>query len=89
MKEITTTIYKCSICGSTFSEKDKCRNHEKSHTLDEKLNMVENSAVCPMCEGKGWYYGTDGVDTRFCGQCNGLGIVHKMIQTTERIIPID
>lgn len=81
MREVT--YYECSICKQRYERMSSAVDCEKSHMLEEKLHLVPSSIPCPDCEGKGWYYGNDGVDQRFCDTCGGLGVV--IPETTTRV----
>ena len=44
--------------------------------LEHKFEEAPAGAyICPDCNGKGEYYGTDGTDLRWCTTCRGKGFV--------------
>ena len=73
--------YICDFCKKEYNSKDEAWKCEQSHDIDERLKLIEGSIICPMCGGKGWYYGNDGCDTRSCYDCNGKGVVIPIIET--------
>ena len=70
--------YICSVCKQEFTDEKACKLHEIEHT--HELHR------CSICDGEGWYTGSDGVDTRFCSRCNGTGKVIRetRVQVVER-----
>ena len=46
-------------------------------------DFCKKEHYCPICNGKGWYYGNDGCDTRTCGSCNGKQIIIPVIETRK------
>ena len=80
MQEKVVKTYTCDFCKKEHHSKEAALECEQSHNLDERLKLIEGSTICPICKGRGWYYGNDGCDTRTCWDCNGKGI---MIPVTE------
>ena len=83
MKEKTVTTYICDFCGKEYAERDSAIKCESSHDLEERLELIKDSVICPTCKGQGWYWGNDGCDSRTCYACNGKGIIIPVIETRK------
>lgn len=81
MHEKVVKTYICDFCKKEYYTKEAAWKCESSHDIDERLKLIEGSIICPTCNGKGWYYGNDGCDTRTCGTCNGKKIIIPVIET--------
>ena len=64
--------YVCEKCKKEFFSKDVYEKHMLEHKFEE---ASAGAYICPDCNGKGEYYGTDGTDLRWCTTCRGKGFV--------------
>ena len=84
MQTVTKTTYICDFCKKEYGSKEAAWNCEQSHDINERLKLVENSIICPACEGQGWVFGNDGCDTMGCDVCDGKKIVIPEVEIVKR-----